>query len=114
MPCQASRNIASGRGSVSSNATRTLANRWGVEPDQLKAIIERRILEIQVPDRNLLIFRLLWGLLDGRDHTMAELSRRFRVTRTRVRQIELAVLDKLVGKYLVYDNIRRSFYMRIR
>jgi RNA polymerase primary sigma factor len=46
-------------------------------------------------DREREVLELRFGLVDGRDHTLEEVSRFFNVTRERVRQIEAKALRKL-------------------
>ncbi len=46
-------------------------------------------------DREREVLELRFGLLDGKDHTLEEVSRFFDVTRERVRQIEAKALRKL-------------------
>jgi RNA polymerase primary sigma factor len=41
------------------------------------------------------VLELRFGLVDGRDHTLEEVSKFFDVTRERVRQIEAKALRKL-------------------
>jgi RNA polymerase primary sigma factor len=41
------------------------------------------------------VLELRFGLLDGKDHTLEEVSRYFDVTRERIRQIEAKALRKL-------------------
>jgi RNA polymerase primary sigma factor len=46
-------------------------------------------------DREREVLELRFGLVDGRDHTLEEVSRFFDITRERVRQIEAKALRKL-------------------
>lgn len=46
-------------------------------------------------DRERQVLELRFGLLDGKDHTLEEVSRYFKVTRERIRQIEAKALRKL-------------------
>jgi len=48
-----------------------------------------------LPDREREVLELRFGLTDGRDHTLEEVSRYFDVTRERIRQIEAKALRKL-------------------
>ncbi len=45
--------------------------------------------------RERLVIRLRYGLIDGRVHTLQDIGRLFKVTRERVRQIQLSALRKL-------------------
>ncbi|MCD4753893.1 MAG: sigma-70 family RNA polymerase sigma factor, partial [Anaerolineaceae bacterium] len=62
----------------------------------------REILKEQVKDalsflsgRERQVLELRFGLIDGKDHTLEEVSRYFNVTRERIRQIEAKALRKL-------------------
>jgi RNA polymerase primary sigma factor len=46
-------------------------------------------------DRERQVLELRFGLVDGKDHTLEEVSRYFKVTRERIRQIEAKALRKL-------------------
>ena len=46
-------------------------------------------------ERERQVLELRFGLLDGKDHTLEEVSRYFNVTRERIRQIEAKALRKL-------------------
>ena len=46
-------------------------------------------------NENARCLELRFGLLDGKDHTLEEVSRYFDVTRERIRQIEAKALRKL-------------------
>jgi RNA polymerase primary sigma factor len=46
-------------------------------------------------DRERQVLELRFGLTDGKDHTLEEVSRYFNVTRERIRQIEAKALRKL-------------------
>ncbi|HUH97930.1 MAG TPA: sigma-70 family RNA polymerase sigma factor [Anaerolineales bacterium] len=48
-----------------------------------------------LPDREREVLELRFGLTDGKDHTLEEVSRYFDVTRERIRQIESKALRKL-------------------
>ena len=48
-----------------------------------------------VSDRERDVLELRFGLRDGKDHTLEEVSRYFNVTRERIRQIEAKALRKL-------------------
>ena len=47
------------------------------------------------------------GLIDGEQKTLSEVSRRLRITRERVRQIEKAALEKLQSRLIVSGEERR-------
>jgi RNA polymerase primary sigma factor len=49
----------------------------------------------ELPDREREVLELRFGLTDGKDHTLEEVSRFFDVTRERIRQIEAKALRKL-------------------
>jgi RNA polymerase primary sigma factor len=57
--------------------------------DQIRHTLHR------LPDREREVLELRFGLTDGQDHTLEEVSRYFDVTRERVRQIEAKALRKL-------------------
>ena len=57
--------------------------------DQIKSA-----LEVLNP-REREVLELRFGLVDGRDHTLEEVGRHFKVTRERIRQIEAKALRKL-------------------
>lgn len=46
-------------------------------------------------DREREVLELRYGLIDGKDHTLEEVGRYFKVTRERIRQIEAKALRKL-------------------
>jgi len=46
-------------------------------------------------ERERQVLELRFGLLDGKDHTLEEVSNYFNVTRERIRQIEAKALRKL-------------------
>ena len=46
-------------------------------------------------DRERQVLELRFGLIDGKDHTLEEVSNYFNVTRERIRQIEAKALRKL-------------------
>jgi RNA polymerase primary sigma factor len=50
---------------------------------------------IALSERERQVLELRFGLLDGKDHTLEEVSRYFHVTRERIRQIEAKALRKL-------------------
>jgi len=60
-------------------------------------LLKSRIAEVlqSLNDRERTIIRLRYGFVDGRVHTLQDLGKMFGVTKERVRQIELATLDKL-------------------
>ncbi len=57
--------------------------------DQIRHTLHR------LPDREREVLELRFGLTDGQDHTLEEVSRYFDVTRERIRQIEAKALRKL-------------------
>jgi RNA polymerase primary sigma factor len=59
----------------------------------LREQIQHALDELQERERQVLELR--FGLVDGRDHTLEEVSRYFDVTRERIRQIESKALRKL-------------------
>jgi len=70
-----------------------------LEPDDAAS---REMLREQVQhalaalsERERQVLELRFGLLDGKDHTLEEVSRHFNVTRERIRQIEAKALRKL-------------------
>lgn len=69
---------------------------------ELSALVAQGLDEL--PSRQREILRLRFGLADGDEHTLEEISHGFRVTRERIRQIESAALRRLrvssIGKIL--------------
>jgi RNA polymerase primary sigma factor len=61
--------------------------------EMLREQIQRALNEL--PDREREVLELRFGLTDGKDHTLEEVSRYFDVTRERIRQIEAKALRKL-------------------
>jgi len=57
--------------------------------EQVKTILA------ELSDREREVLELRFGLVDGKDHTLEEVSLFFNVTRERVRQIEAKALRKL-------------------
>ena len=50
---------------------------------------------LHLSERERQVLELRFGLIDGKDHTLEEVSRYFNVTRERIRQIEAKALRKL-------------------
>ncbi len=48
-----------------------------------------------LPPRSREVLGLRYGLVDGREHSLADLAERFGVTSERIRQIEVAALSAL-------------------
>ncbi|MBU2611413.1 MAG: sigma-70 family RNA polymerase sigma factor [Chloroflexi bacterium] len=74
------------------------------DEDALEPLVaaSREMLRIQVQrvlaalsERERQVLELRFGLVDGKDHTLEEVSRYFNVTRERIRQIEAKALRKL-------------------
>jgi RNA polymerase primary sigma factor len=61
--------------------------------EMLREQIQQALDELQERERQVLELR--FGLMDGKDHTLEEVSRYFNVTRERIRQIEAKALRKL-------------------
>ncbi len=61
--------------------------------DMLKEQVQHVLAALS--DRERQVLELRFGLLDGKDHTLEEVSRYFNVTRERIRQIEAKALRKL-------------------
>lgn len=61
--------------------------------DMLKEQVQNVLAALS--DRERQVLELRFGLLDGKDHTLEEVSRYFNVTRERIRQIEAKALRKL-------------------
>ncbi len=61
--------------------------------EMLREEIQQALHELQ--DRERQVLELRFGLMDGEDHTLEEVSRYFNVTRERIRQIESKALRKL-------------------
>ena len=75
-----------------------------VDEDALSPIdsVAREMLRAQIqhaldglPDREREVLELRFGLTDGEDHTLEEVSHYFDLTRERIRQIEAKALRKL-------------------
>lgn len=64
-----------------------------IDRSQLRARI--RDLLATLPQREREVISLRFGLPDGKPHTLAELGRRYRVSRERVRQIEVSAIERL-------------------
>jgi RNA polymerase primary sigma factor len=54
----------------------------------------RNVLQF-LSERERQVLEMRFGLMDGRDHTLEEVGRKFGVTRERIRQIEAKALRKL-------------------
>jgi RNA polymerase primary sigma factor len=54
----------------------------------------RNVLEF-LSERERQVLEMRFGLKDGRDHTLEEVGKEFKVTRERIRQIEAKALRKL-------------------
>ncbi|MDI6768682.1 MAG: sigma-70 family RNA polymerase sigma factor [Anaerolineales bacterium] len=61
--------------------------------EMLRIQVQRALAALSERERQVLELR--FGLVDGKDHTLEEVSRYFNVTRERVRQIEAKALRKL-------------------
>jgi RNA polymerase primary sigma factor len=61
--------------------------------EMLREQLQHALDELQERERQVLELR--FGLMDGKDHTLEEVSRYFNVTRERIRQIESKALRKL-------------------
>lgn len=61
--------------------------------EMLREQVQRALTALSERERQVLELR--FGLLDGKDHTLEEVSRYFNVTRERIRQIEAKALRKL-------------------
>ena len=61
--------------------------------DLLRAQVPHALAALSARERQVLELR--FGLIDGKDHTLEEVSRYFNVTRERIRQIEAKALRKL-------------------
>jgi len=61
--------------------------------EMLREQVQRALTALS--DRERQVLELRFGLLDGKDHTLEEVSRYFNVTRERIRQIEAKALRKL-------------------
>ena len=61
--------------------------------EMLKEMVQSALAALSERERQVLELR--FGLLDGKDHTLEEVSRYFNVTRERIRQIEAKALRKL-------------------
>jgi RNA polymerase primary sigma factor len=61
--------------------------------DMLKEQVQNALAALSERERQVLELR--FGLIDGKDHTLEEVSRYFNVTRERIRQIEAKALRKL-------------------
>jgi len=61
--------------------------------EMLREQVQRALAGLSERERQVLELR--FGLVDGKDHTLEEVSRYFNVTRERIRQIEAKALRKL-------------------
>jgi RNA polymerase primary sigma factor len=61
------------------------------------ALLRDRLLELlqRLPERERMVLELRYGLVDGHPHTLKEVSRRFGLTRERIRQLENSALAHL-------------------
>jgi RNA polymerase primary sigma factor len=73
----------------------------GVSRELLRERLEGLVSRLQPRDGEVL--RLRFGLGTGRPHTLDELSRKFGLTRERVRQIELRAIQKLKDPRQAFD-----------
>jgi RNA polymerase primary sigma factor len=61
--------------------------------EMLRETVQHALAALSERERQVLELR--FGLVDGKDHTLEEVSRYFNVTRERIRQIEAKALRKL-------------------
>jgi RNA polymerase primary sigma factor len=61
--------------------------------EMLREQVQRALASLSEREREVLELR--FGLSDGKEHTLEEVSRYFNVTRERIRQIEAKALRKL-------------------
>jgi RNA polymerase primary sigma factor len=61
--------------------------------EMLRETVQSALAALSERERQVLELR--FGLVDGKDHTLEEVSRYFNVTRERIRQIEAKALRKL-------------------
>ena len=73
--------------------------------EMLREQVQRTLAALSERERDVLELR--FGLKDGREHTLEEVSRYFNVTRERVRQIEAKALRKL--RHPVYSRELRDY-----
>ncbi len=71
-----------------------LSNRW-MPPHERCCANRCKARLRRSPNGSVRCLELRFGLLDGKDHTLEEVSRYFKVTRERIRQIEAKALRKL-------------------
>jgi RNA polymerase primary sigma factor len=71
----------------------TLSPLDSVTRDMLREQVQEALSALNERERQVLELR--FGLMDGREHTLEEVSRFFNVTRERIRQIESKALRKL-------------------
>lgn len=67
----------------------------------LRELVEELLDRLTERERKVLSLR--YGLVDGRNWTLAEVGKAFQVTRERIRQIEARALDKLRTESLGYE-----------
>ncbi len=75
---------------------------FNIMKEQLNQALE------QLPHRQALVLRMKHGLVDGETHTLAEIGRKLKISRERVRQIEIKAFENLQNldvKWIVRDDI---------
>lgn len=66
-----------------------------IDQHQLKSRLHQLLKTL--PDREREVVQLRYGLVDGKVHTLAEVGKRYKLSRERVRQIEATAIDRLKG-----------------
>lgn len=77
------------------------------EDEAYKSLLKEEIESAlhTLSDREALVLKLRYGLLDGKTYTLEEIGQQLKITRERIRQIEKKALRKLFVKYSKLRNI---------
>jgi len=72
-----------------------------IEKQKIKEVLERLDKLPKISDKDKMVLRYRFGLIDGKIHTLRETGELFKLTRERIRQIQDRAIKKIEGSDLI-------------